>query len=149
VLKVDLENDAAKEIAKRSRGTPRVANRLLKRIRDWAQVKGDGSVGVNVAREACESLGIDEKGLDTLDRRFLTLIVEYYDGGPVGIETLAATLNEERDTITDVVEPYLLKIGFLQRTPRGRVITRLACRHLNLEYPFAGDGTLQESLFEG
>ena len=147
VLGVSLTTEGAKEIAKRARGTPRVANRLLKRVRDWADVMKDGKIDADEAVGACEGLGIDEKGLDTLDRRFLTLIVEYYDGGPVGIETLAATLSEERDTITDVMEPYLLKIGFLQRTPRGRVITRPACEHLGLQYPFARVDEMQEELF--
>jgi len=136
VLGVALTEKGAREIATRARGTPRVANRLLKRVRDWADVMKDGRVDAGEAVAACKVLGIDEKGLDTLDRRFLGLIVDYYDGGPVGIETLAATLNEERDTITDVMEPYLLKIGFLQRTPRGRMITRPACEHLGLDYPF-------------
>ena len=144
VLKVPLSPDGRKAIAVRARGTPRVANRLLKRIRDWAQVKRDGKVDREVAETACDALGIDEKGLDDLDRRLLRLIVEYYDGGPVGIETLSATLNEERDTITDVIEPYLLKIGFLQRTPRGRTITRPACGHLGIEYPLARDDSLQD-----
>ena len=148
ILGVPLSADGEREIAKRARGTPRVANRLLKRVRDWAQVKGDGSVDSSVASEACEGLGIDEKGLDELDRRFLTLIVDYYDGGPVGIETLAATLNEERDTITDVMEPYLLKIGYLQRTPRGRMITRLACEHLGIQYPFEKQDGFQPELFD-
>jgi len=148
VLKVSLSPDGALEIAKRARGTPRVANRVLKRVRDWAQVKGDGTIDGKVAVSACDGLGVDEKGLDTLDRRFLSLIVEYYGGGPVGIETLAATLNEERDTITDVMEPYLLKIGFLQRTPRGRCVTRPACEHLGVEYPFGRPDECQVELFE-
>ena len=148
VLGVELDDDAALEIAGKSRGTPRVANRLLKRVRDWAQVKGDGKTRTDVVREACDALGIDRRGLDTLDRRFLTLIAEFYDGGPVGIETLSATLNEERDTITDVVEPYLLKIGFLQRTPRGRVITRIACEHLGISCPLSNFEDIQEELFD-
>ncbi len=149
VLGLELEREAAKEISKKSRGTPRVANRLLKRIRDWAQVMSDGVIRCREAEEACKDLGIDEQGLDELDRKFLRLIVEFYDGGPVGIETLAATLNEERDTITDVIEPYLLKIGFLQRTPRGRMITRLACEHLSIEYPFDRGESDQSGLFDG
>ncbi len=148
VLNVELSPDGAKEIAKRSRGTPRVANRVLKRVRDWAQVKGDGTITGDVAITACDGLGIDEKGLDTLDRRFLQLIIEYYDGGPVGIETLAATLNEERDTITDTMEPFLLKIGFLQRTPRGRCITRGGCEHLKMEYPLGKGDEEQAELFD-
>ncbi len=147
VLNVPLSEEGAIEIAKRARGTPRIANRLLKRVRDWAQVKGDGTIDRNVAKIACDGLGIDSRGIDSLDRRFLTAIVEYYDGGPVGIETLAATMNEERDTITDVIEPYLLKIGFLQRTSRGRVITRPACDHLGLTYPFEKPDSIQPELF--
>ena len=148
ILNISLSSDGAVEISVRARGTPRVANRILKRIRDWAQVKGDGSINRETAIKACEMLGIDHTGLDELDRRFLSVIVEYYDGGPVGIETLAATLNEERDTITDVIEPYLLKIGFLQRTPRGRVITRPACKHLGVPFPFDSRDNLQPDLFE-
>jgi len=147
VLDVELTEDGAREIAGRARGTPRVANRLLKRVRDWADVMKDGKIDGDEAIGACKGLGIDDRGLDTLDRRFLILMVEYYDGGPVGIETLAATLNEEKDTITDVMEPYLLKIGFLQRTPRGRIITRSACKHLNLQYPFEKDDDTQRDLF--
>ena len=148
VLGIKLSDDGASEIARRSRGTPRVTNRILKRVRDWAQVKGDGKINKDVAITACEGLGIDDQGLDTLDRRLLTLIVEYYDGGPVGIETLAATLNEERDTITDTIEPYLLKIGYIQRTPRGRCITRRACEHLGIENPGYLRNQDQSQLFE-
>jgi Holliday junction DNA helicase RuvB len=148
VLDVKLTPDGSEEIGKRARGTPRIANRILKRVRDWAQVKGDGTITGDAAVSACESLGIDNRGLDPLDRKFLTLMVEYYGGGPVGIETLAATLNEERDTITDVMEPFLLKIGFLQRTPRGRCITRGACEHLKMEFPFEKAEEGQSGLFE-
>jgi Holliday junction DNA helicase RuvB len=130
LLGVVVEADAALEIAARARGTPRVANRLLRRVRDYAQVKGDGRVTKAVTGEALVGQGIDAAGLDELDRRVLRAIVEVYDGGPVGIESLAATLNEELDTIVDVVEPYLLKVGFLKRTPRGRQATRLALQHL-------------------
>lgn len=149
ILDVELTPEGADEIGQRSRGTPRVANRLLKRVRDWAQVKGDGVISGDVAVTGCEGLGIDNRGLDPLDRKFLSLIVEFYDGGPVGIETLAATLNEEKDTITDVMEPFLLKIGFLQRTSRGRCITRGACEHLEMDYPLSKQTDLQEELFEG
>ena len=148
VLDVKLTPDGAKEIGKRARGTPRIANRLLKRVRDWAQVMEDGKITVREAVAACESLGIDEIGLDPLDRKLLSLMIDYYGGGPVGIETLAATLNEERDTITDVMEPFLLKIGFLQRTPRGRCITRGACEHLKMEFPFEKSEEDQGGLFE-
>ncbi len=149
ILDVELTPEGADEIGQRSRGTPRVANRLLKRVRDWAQVKGDGVISDDVAVAGCEGLGIDNRGLDPLDRKFLSLIVEYYDGGPVGIETLAATLNEEKDTITDVMEPFLLKIGFLQRTSRGRCITRGACEHMGMDFPLSRQSDLQEELFEG
>lgn len=148
ILKVDLSAEGANAIAVRSRGTPRVANRLLKRVRDWAQVKKAGNITREVAEAACESLGIDNLGLDPLDRKLLMIIAESYDGGPVGIETLSATLNEEKDTLTDVIEPFLLKIGFLQRTPRGRMITRAACDHLKIPYPFLALSTEQESLFD-
>jgi Holliday junction DNA helicase RuvB len=147
VLNVELSPEGEKEIAKRARGTPRVANRVLKRVRDWADVMKDGRIDGDVAVEACESLGVDEKGLDPLDRKFLQLIVEFYDGGPVGIETLAATLNEERDTITDVMEPYLLKIGFIQRTPRGRCITRLGCEHIGVKFASLKQPDAREELF--
>jgi Holliday junction DNA helicase RuvB len=147
VLNVELTREGAKEIAKRARGTPRVANRLLKRVRDWADVMKDGKIDGDEAVKACDSLGVDERGLDPLDRKFLQLIVEFYDGGPVGIETLAATLNEERDTITDVMEPYLLKIGFIQRTPRGRCITRLGCEHMGLDFTSKVENDIQAELF--
>jgi len=130
-LNVFIENQAALEIAQRSRGTPRVANRLLRRVRDYAQVKTDnGTIKREVAYEALCTLGIDGIGLDELDRRLLKVLDEHYKGGPVGIETLAATLNEEVDTIVDVIEPYLLKIGFLKRTPRGRELTDSSLKHI-------------------
>ncbi len=130
LLGVEVEAEASLEIAARARGTPRVANRLLRRVRDYAQVKADGRVTQTVTGEALQGQGIDTAGLDELDRRVLRAIVEIYDGGPVGVESLAATLNEELDTIVDVVEPYLLQAGFLKRTPRGRQATRLALQHL-------------------
>ncbi|MDD5439985.1 MAG: Holliday junction branch migration DNA helicase RuvB [Candidatus Omnitrophica bacterium] len=133
LLNISLDKAAALEIARRSRGTPRVANRLLKRVRDWAQVKGDGAITRDVALESLKNHGIDEMGLDTIDRKVLNVIYTTYQGGPVGIETLASTLNEEPDTIVDVVEPYLLKAGLLKRTPRGRELTDLAYRHLGLK----------------
>jgi Holliday junction DNA helicase RuvB len=130
-LNVALEGEAAVEIARRSRGTPRVANRLLRRVRDFAQIKTqDGKITVAVADTALRSLGIDETGLDEKDRKLLKIIDTHYKGGPVGIEALAATLNEEVDTIADVIEPYLLKIGFLRRTPRGRELTEDSIRHI-------------------
>ena len=130
-LNVSLEDQAAVEIARRARGTPRVVNRLLRRVRDYAQVKTDeGKINKDTANLALRALGIDEIGLDENDRKLLKIIDEHYKGGPVGIEALAATLNEEVDTIVDVIEPYLLKIGFLRRTPRGRELTDLSLRHI-------------------
>ena len=132
LLGMELDAEGAAEIAARSRGTPRVANRLLRRVRDYAQVKGDGRVGKPVAEQALNAQGIDTLGLDEVDRRVLGVILRHYNGGPVGIEALAATLNEEPDTLVDVVEPYLLKAGLLRRTPRGREATMSAKEHLGL-----------------
>ena len=147
ILGVDIEADGARAVALRSRGTPRVANRLLKRVRDYAQVRGEGQITAEVAREALKVLDVDELGLDDVDRRILTAIVEKFGGGPVGVETLAAATSEESDTIMDVYEPYLIQLGFLQRTPRGRVATRRAYEHLGVRVPAALD-TRQHSLFE-
>jgi Holliday junction DNA helicase RuvB len=144
LLEVTITVDAALEIAGRSRGTPRVANRLLRRVRDFVQVKGDGKIDIDQTRKALDAEGIDTCGLDGLDRKLLKVIIEYYKGGPVGIEALAATLNEESDTLVDVVEPYLLKIGFLQRTKRGRMVSTEAVKHLGLSTDTDG----QASLFE-
>ncbi len=130
ILEIEIELEGAMEIARRSRGTPRIANRLLRRVRDYAQVKGNGKIDRQVADTALRLLGIDELGLDELDRRLLQIIIEVYNGGPVGIESISATLNEEVDTLIDVVEPYLLKAGLLRRTPRGREVTELAYRHI-------------------
>jgi Holliday junction DNA helicase RuvB len=130
ILEMNIQAAAAKEIALRSRGTPRIANRLLKRVRDWADVKADGIVTQELAVEALNKHGIDSLGLDNIDRKVLDIIANNYKGGPVGIEALASTLNEETDTIVDVVEPYLLKAGLLRRTARGREITDLAYKHL-------------------
>ena len=126
--------EAALEIAKRSRGTPRIANRLLKRIRDYALVLGDGNTTLDIAKVALNKLEIDDLGLDGTDKKILETIIFKYTGGPVGIETLAATVNEEVETIEDVYEPYLMQIGFLARTPRGRTATPLAYEHLGLDY---------------
>ena len=134
ILGIDITSDGMREIAHRSRGTPRVANRLLKRVRDFAQVKGDGRIDKDIADRALRMLEIDELGLDNTDRRMLEAIVKLYDGGPVGLETLAATIGEEAVTIEDVYEPYLMQIGFLSRTPRGRCVTRPACEHLGLSF---------------
>jgi len=133
-LKVEIDDTGATEIARRGRGTPRVALRLLRRVRDYAQVRADGRVTAEVAREALALLDVDERGLDDLDRRVLRAIVEKFDGGPVGLDTVAAAVSEEPDTIMDVVEPYLLQLGFLDRTPRGRVATPLVYEHLDIPY---------------
>ncbi|ADG05721.1 Holliday junction branch migration DNA helicase RuvB [Kyrpidia tusciae] len=130
ILQVPLEPEGAEEIARRSRGTPRVAGRLLKRVRDFAQVDGHGKIDREVAAAALERIQVDSAGLDALDHRLLLTMIDHFGGGPVGLETLSATLGEEPDTIEDVYEPYLLQIGFIQRTPRGRVVTERACAHL-------------------
>lgn len=133
ILGVPIDEEAAKEIAGRSRGTPRIANRLLKRVRDFAQVMADGVITLELARRSLDQLQVDEYGLDHVDQQYLRAIITHFNGGPVGVETLAAMIGEEVETIEDVYEPYLLQIGFLQRTPRGRVVTPLAYRHLKLE----------------
>jgi Holliday junction DNA helicase RuvB len=135
ILGIDISDNGAYEIASRSRGTPRIANRLLKRVRDFAQIKGNGEIDEEIASYALERLEIDALGLDNIDRRMLKTIVEIYGGGPVGLETLAATIGEESITLEDVYEPYLLQIGFLSRTPRGRCVTRLAYEHLGIRMP--------------
>lgn len=135
ILGIEIEADGALEIASRSRGTPRIANRMLKRVRDFAQVMSDGVITYSTAKIALDRLEIDELGLDSGDRRMLNAIIQYYNGGPVGVETLAAAIGEEAVTIEDVVEPYLMQIGFLQRTPRGRCATRAAYLHLGLTPP--------------
>ena len=134
ILNVKIEPQGAYEIASRSRGTPRIANRLLRRVRDYAQVMADGIITKEVADKALLALEVDKLGLDALDRRMLKSIIDFYNGGPVGLETLAATINEDSVTIEDVYEPYLLQNGFLTRTPRGRCVTRRAYEHLGLEY---------------
>ena len=133
ILNISLSDSGAKEIAKRSRGTPRIANRLLKRVRDFAVVDGKTTIDEEEAKVSLFKLAVDEYGLDNLDRRYLRLVIDNYNGGPVGIETLSALLSEETDTIEDVIEPYLLQIGFLQRTPRGRIVTQKAYKHLDCE----------------
>ena len=134
ILGLPIDDDGAMEIAKRSRGTPRIANRLLKRLRDFAIVKGDGTITKEIAEYALDMLEIDALGLDNTDRKMLEAIIKYYNGGPVGLETLAATTGEEAVTIEDVYEPYLLQLGFLSRTPRGRCATKLAYDHLGIKY---------------
>ncbi|HTY12859.1 MAG TPA: Holliday junction branch migration DNA helicase RuvB [Candidatus Omnitrophota bacterium] len=135
VFGIEIKPDGAKEISMRSRGTPRIANRLLRRVRDYAQVKAAGVITREVAKEALDKLGIDELGLDATDRRYLKTIIEKYGGGPVGVETISASISEEVDTIEDVYEPYLLQLGFIERTPRGRMATPLAYEHLGLKPP--------------
>jgi Holliday junction DNA helicase RuvB len=135
ILDVSIGKDAALEIAKRSRGTPRIANRLLKRIRDFAQVLGDGKIDLTITRSSLLSLDVDERGLDDMDRKLLLTLIEKFNGGPAGIDTIAASLREDRETIEDVYEPYLLQEGFLERTPRGRVATRNAFTHLGKDIP--------------
>lgn len=135
VFDVAIENDAAVELARRSRGTPRIANRLLRRVRDYAQVRGDGKITFATAQEALEMLQVDSHGLDHIDHKLITSMIEQFRGGPVGIDTIAATIGEEAVTIEDVYEPYLLQIGFLQRTPRGRVVTHQAYEHFNYPVP--------------
>ena len=134
ILDVEIDPRGAYEIASRSRGTPRIANRLLRRVRDFAQVKADGVITREVADEALSRLEVDKLGLDALDRRMLRAIIELYNGGPVGLDTLAATINEEAITLEDMYEPYLLQMGFLTRTPRGRCVTRRAYEHLGIAY---------------
>jgi holliday junction DNA helicase RuvB len=135
VFETEISESAASEIARRSRGTPRIANRLLRRVRDFAQVKGNGNIDHALAAEALERLQVDPLGLDHIDHKLLRGIIEKFRGGPVGLDTIAATIGEERETIEDVYEPYLLQIGFLQRTPRGRVVTPLVYQHFQMEVP--------------
>ena len=134
ILKIKISEDGAREIASRSRGTPRIANRLLKRVRDFAQVKGNGDITEDIADIALGRLEIDKIGLDAVDKRMITTIIDVFNGGPVGLDTLAATISEDANTIEDVYEPYLLQLGFLNRTPRGRVVTRLAYEHFGFRY---------------
>jgi Holliday junction DNA helicase RuvB len=138
ILAVEVEDDAADELARRARGTPRIANRLLRRVRDYAQVRGDGRVTLEAAADALVLFEVDERGLDRVDLSILTALVERFDGGPVGLTTISAAVGEDTGTIEEVYEPYLLQIGFLQRTPRGRMATEAAYRHLGL----APDGRL-------
>lgn len=135
IFSTEIEESAAIEIATRSRGTPRIANRLLRRVRDFAQVKGNGKITLKLAVESLERLQVDRLGLDQIDHKIITGIITKFKGGPVGLDTIASTIGEEPQTIEDVYEPYLLQIGFLQRTPRGRVVTEQAYRHFNMEVP--------------
>jgi Holliday junction DNA helicase RuvB len=144
VLSIPIDDEGAKEIARRSRGTPRVANRLLRRVRDFAQVDGDGRINRKIADHALLKMEVDREGLDIMDRKILRVIVEKFQGGPVGVDTISASISEERDTIEDVYEPFLLQQGFLKRTPRGRVATPAAYKHLGIAVPKTA---LQDTLF--
>lgn len=135
IIGIEIKDDAALEIALRSRGTPRIANRLLRRIRDFAQVKGDGAIDLKITKDSLLALDVDEKGLDDIDRKLLSTIIEKFGGGPVGVDTLSAALREDKETIEDVYEPYLLQEGFLERTPRGRFATKNAYQHLGINIP--------------
>ena len=135
ILKIECDDDGALEIASRSRGTPRIANRFIRRVRDFAEVRGTGKIDVNVAQEALDMLEVDELGLDRTDRTMLRAMIEKFGGGPVGLDTLAATTGEDAATIEDVYEPYLLQLGFLMRTPRGRVCTQAAYDHMGIRMP--------------
>lgn len=145
LFKVGIDDEAALIIGQRSRGTPRIANRLLRRVRDYSEVKADGAITADLARKGLEMEGIDRIGLDKLDRSYLKVIIDYYNGGPVGLETIATTLNEESDTLVDMVEPYLLKIGYVQRTRQGRIATESSYEHLGIKK--GGTSGPQESLF--
>ena len=145
LLNVEADEDGAQEIARRSRGTPRIANRLLRRVRDYAQVKGDGRINQGLAQAALKMLDVDPPGFDVMDRKLLEAVVHRFDGGPVGLDNIAASIGEERDTIEDVIEPYLIQQGFLQRTPRGRIATLAAYRHLGITPPATGGQGLFES----
>jgi len=134
ILKMEIEDGAAFEIARRSRGTPRIANSLLRRVRDFAQIKGDGKINMDIAKYALNALNVDEFGLDEMDNRILTMIIDKFKGGPVGISTLSTAVGEEAGTIEEVYEPFLIMEGFLMRTPRGREVTEKAYKHLNKTY---------------
>ena len=147
ILDAPIESDGAMEIARRSRGTPRIANRMLRRVRDFAQVVGDGVITKALSDKALTALEVDYLGLDQIDRRMLRAVIEYYGGGPVGLETLAATINEEAVTLEDVYEPYLMQIGFLTRTPRGRCVTGKAYQHLGLAVPGGTPPVMEQLTF--
>jgi Holliday junction DNA helicase RuvB len=146
ILQIGIDNEGAMEIARRSRGTPRVANRLLRRVRDYAEVKGGGFIDQPIAARAMEMLQVDEQGFDTMDRRLLKLIITHFDGGPVGVESIAAALSEERGTVEDVLEPFLIQQGYITRTARGRVATARAYRLFGLDSPGGAGG---DDLFAG
>jgi len=147
ILEAGIDAAGAREIASRSRGTPRIANRLLRRVRDFAQVRGNGSVDEAVAKSALDMLNVDEHGFDMMDRKLLLAVIQKFEGGPVGLDNLAAAIGEERDTIEDVIEPFLIQQGFMMRTPRGRVATRNAWLHFGLTAP--GTAPVEADLFDG
>ncbi len=147
ILKIEIDAHGAEEIARRSRGTPRIANRLLKRVRDFAEVEGKGVITAAMADTALERLEIDKVGLDRTDRRMLMAMIKKFGGGPVGLDTLAASISEETDTIADVYEPYLLQLGLIMRTPRGRVVTRMGYDHMNVPFVEKNNQGSEESLF--
>jgi Holliday junction DNA helicase RuvB len=150
ILEVAIEAEGAAEIAKRSRGTPRIANRLLRRVRDYAEIKSDGTITTDIASRALDLLDVDIHGFDLLDRKLLLAVIEKFDGGPVGLDNVAAAIGEERGTIEDVIEPFLIQQGFLMRTPRGRVATRNAYLHFGLTFPDSNktNGASTADLFE-
>jgi Holliday junction DNA helicase RuvB len=145
ILGVEIDSEGAREIAKRSRGTPRIVNRLLRRVRDYAEVDYDGRITQEVANDALNRMNVDTRGLDERDKKFLTTIIEKFEGGPVGIGTLSASIHEERDSIEEIIEPYLIELGFLKRTRRGRETTALACQHLNIDPPKSPQPSLLDS----
>lgn len=147
MLGIDMDQEGANEIARRSRGTPRIANRLLRRVRDYAEVKGDGHVTENIAQQALEMLKVDYAGFDSLDRKLLKTMIDNFDGGPVGLDSIAAAISEERGTIEDVLEPFLIQQGFIMRTPRGRVVTQKAYLHFGLKAPEHKDEAVNMDLF--
>jgi Holliday junction DNA helicase RuvB len=144
ILGVEIDEGGAREIAQRSRGTPRIVNRLLRRVRDYAEVEYDGRISLEVASDALNRMEVDTYGLDEIDRKLLLTIIEKFSGGPVGLGTISASINEEKDSIEEIIEPYLIQIGFLNRTPRGRMVTRLAYEHFGLNLP----DTFKPTLFD-
>ena len=144
ILGVQMDAAAARDLASRSRGTPRIANRLLRRVRDYAEVKGDGRITQAMAKAALSMLDVDPEGFDLMDRKLLEAVIHRFDGGPVGLDNIAASIGEERDTIEDVIEPYLIQQGYLQRTPRGRIATLAAFRHLGVTPPKTAGGLFGE-----
>ena len=145
LMNIECDDEGALEIARRSRGTPRIANRLLRRVRDYSQVKADGKIAGDIAETALDMLSIDKNGFDHMDRRLLMTMIEKFDGGPVGVDSIAAAISEERGTVEDILEPYLIQQGFIQRTPRGRVVTQFAYRHFGLDISGAAEDFLSNS----